>query len=319
MLRNDREALDIVSLDTLAAVLREDLPTVFKECTVDILEAKQGSSVVSSWTNLSIRGLGGSPKLVDIGGVPNLLEPKGHHLSFDICSVAETCGLSQGLFFGAGAGDARHVGRNSELMPLYLVSEEGTVSHNETRVAFLTPEKGDDCFECTKYSSTRVGFLANLFACKGEPCSLLSVKVSGRTGSQDFISAIHRILKTHFPDKAIGLGGIFRMHRARFKAHIMPDFKETVMKEGPEVDAWLRFFEFQGKGAVFLSTCLTRDPREKTGGSSLHLRLTHTHFWNPESGEGGHYHYDVTPEGVTYEAIFALAHEIVRIEDPFPE
>ena len=39
----------------------------------------------------------------------------------------------------------------------------------------------------------------------------------------------------------------------------------------------------------------------------LDLRIEHTHGLNVEKGQGGHYHYDTTPEVVEYHGYFNLA------------
>lgn len=43
--------------------------------------------------------------------------------------------------------------------------------------------------------------------------------------------------------------------------------------------------------------------------------MQHFHGWG-EHGDGGHYHYDTTPDEVEYEGYFALARSVVRIDRP---
>ncbi|XP_073937291.1 ester hydrolase C11orf54 homolog isoform X1 [Castor canadensis] len=45
------------------------------------------------------------------------------------------------------------------------------------------------------------------------------------------------------------------------------------------------------------------------------LRLEHTHFFS-RHGEGGHYHYDTTPDTVEYLGYFTPAHFLYRIDQP---
>ncbi len=47
----------------------------------------------------------------------------------------------------------------------------------------------------------------------------------------------------------------------------------------------------------------------------LDLRIEHTHCFS-EHGEGGHYHYDVTPRDVHYHGFFSVAEEIYRVDAP---
>jgi len=47
----------------------------------------------------------------------------------------------------------------------------------------------------------------------------------------------------------------------------------------------------------------------------LALRIDHTHCFS-QHGQGGHYHYDVTPETVEYEGYFTLAEKVYRVDKP---
>lgn len=47
----------------------------------------------------------------------------------------------------------------------------------------------------------------------------------------------------------------------------------------------------------------------------LSLRMEHTHCFSKHS-QGGHYHDDVTPDVVEYEAYFNVAKAIYRIDRP---
>lgn len=47
----------------------------------------------------------------------------------------------------------------------------------------------------------------------------------------------------------------------------------------------------------------------------LDLRVQHFHGFSSH-GEGGHYHYDTTPEEVHYEGYFTLAPSIIRVDQP---
>lgn len=47
----------------------------------------------------------------------------------------------------------------------------------------------------------------------------------------------------------------------------------------------------------------------------LDLRVEHTHCFS-NHGEGGHYHYDVTPNDVDYHGYYTVAEQLVRIDRP---
>jgi len=96
----------------------------------------------------------------------------------------------------------------------------------------------------------------------------------------------------------------------------MPDFCDNKLVEGSkDVDNWLRYFEF-GPNLLMLSCMITDDPSPE---KNLHLRLEHTHFYtlNKHGHEGGHYHYDTTPDIIEYEGYFSLAQYIYRVEDAY--
>src|SRR5438105_3538791 len=66
----------------------------------------------------------------------------------------------------------------------------------------------------------------------------------------------------------IGIGGVFRLVKGKIKAHVMPDFKKTVMVEGPEVNDWLKWFS-HGPNLVCLTTFLTGDPAIAKAGAAV--------------------------------------------------
>ena len=45
----------------------------------------------------------------------------------------------------------------------------------------------------------------------------------------------------------------------------------------------------------------------------LSLRLEHSHGWS-DHGQGGHYHYDVTPQEIAYRGYFNVAEKLIRID-----
>ena len=45
----------------------------------------------------------------------------------------------------------------------------------------------------------------------------------------------------------------------------------------------------------------------------LNLRIEHSHGWS-DHGQGGHYHYDVTPQEIAYRGYFNVAEKLFRID-----
>lgn len=295
-------SLFVPSLEELRDGLRRELGGNYADVEVDVV----GCPDLREW-GLAFEGLGGSERLLDVGGVPNLLNPSKHRISFDLNKLAACAELAEGCFLGASSGDANFVGCNSELVPCESIGS----GVRTTRVATVGPN-GE--FVLNKYDHSRIGFLGNLFLSEGKPGNVVAVKVAKRSeGSEaDFTAALRDALIRAFPDQAVGVGLVFQLNSGKFRAHIMPDFKKTTMVDGPEVDAWLRYFEF-GPHATFLGTIVTKDPTD----GQLNLRFTHTHFFNENTGQGGHYHNDTTPQEASYTAYLTPAKSIYRIENAF--
>jgi hypothetical protein len=171
----------------------------------------------------------------------------------------------------------------------------------------------------SSYPSEETGCLANLFLCDGKQAPLIYVKAKKRTGELNFSNCVREGFKGVDGvggDKQIGAGGVFKVNKGKVRAHIMPDFlKEKTAEDDEEaVKKWLRWYEF-GPDLLMFSCILTDDP---TPDKRLHLRLEHTHFYSTSKTkphEGGHYHFDVTPEEVEYEGYFSLAEFVYRVED----
>lgn len=103
----------------------------------------------------------------------------------------------------------------------------------------------------------------------------------------------------------MSLGGVFVIRKGKARVHVMPGFSEVPLRGREEVEGWLRYFEM-GAPLVCLSVFHSFDP-------GLGLRMEHTHCFSGH-GEGGHYHGDVTPEEVEYEAYFNVAKVLYRID-----
>lgn len=233
-------------------------------------------------------------------------DPQYHGLYYDMGLVSEKAGIPGGYVMGAGAGAKPYCGSNAELMPTLCTGAGGD---NTSRYAVVGPE-GEMVLK--PYHDDRVAILANLLVSDGLPCDVIEVRVKIRKGEKNFVTAMREGLAEQVGDSHLGLAGVFTVVNGKCKAHVMPDFKTTVMVDGPEVMEWLKFYEVD-PGMTLMSVLLTGDP---TGGS-LNLRLEHTHFFNDKLGQGGHYHYDVTPDDVEYFGYFAPADAIYRISNAY--
>ncbi len=209
----------------------------------------------------------------------------------------------RGFIIGAGAGPFHVVGVNSELMPNLSYENEKVV--NKTFYAKVDEEGGCIC-EAVPGNSTDCALMANLFGSDGDPGDVLKIVATTRIGKENFTGAIQEILKAEYGERAVSLGGVFLIRRGKANLHVMPDFS-TEPLESSQMKEWLRFYEMRAP-LVCLSTFHSVDP-------GLELRMEHTHCFSGH-GEGGHYHFDSTPEEVEYEAYFNTAKVIYRIDQP---
>ncbi|KAG1659992.1 Ester hydrolase C11orf54 [Nymphon striatum] len=86
-----------------------------------------------------------------------------------------------------------------------------------------------------------------------------------------------------------------------------PDFSPCPLNSEDEVNKWLKFYEMQAP-LVCLSEFVSSDP-------GLDLRIEHTHCFS-NHGDGGHYHYDTTPNDVEYLGYYNIAEYMYRIDRP---
>ena len=103
------------------------------------------------------------------------------------------------------------------------------------------------------------------------------------------------------------MGGVFLIKSGRAKVHVMPDFSKSPLCSDDEVNKWLQYFEASAP-LICLTTFHSIDKGQD-------LRIEHTHCFS-KHGDGGHYHYDTTPDEVEYEGYFNIANILIRIDAP---
>jgi hypothetical protein len=288
-------------LEDLVECVTAQLAQNFKSTTASV---KECPDLRQAPYNLAFAGLCGSPRIADVGGQPNLAPTPDFSKKYDLTSIAELMDMSkeQGALLGAAAGPFHVVGMNSELMP-NLSWNGGTLS-NETHYAKV---RDDGSALCEKLPSYDCALMANLFGSAGLPGPVLHIAASSRTGALNFTEAIRKALQDTYGTRTISLGGVFLISKGKAKLHVMPDFSPTPLITDEQKEGWLRFYEMEAP-LVCLSVLHSYDP-------GLDLRIEHTHCFS-DHGEGGHYHYDTTPEDVQYEAWFNVAEVLYRIDRP---
>uniref|UniRef100_A0A2K6AV59 Chromosome 11 open reading frame 54 n=1 Tax=Macaca nemestrina TaxID=9545 RepID=A0A2K6AV59_MACNE len=137
-----------------------------------------------------------------------------------------------------------------------------------------------------------LGAGAGPFQTLGFNSEVIEVKAKRRTGPLNFVTCMRQTLEKHYGNKPVGMGGTFIIQKGKVKSHIM-------------VRAHVCSFWFG------LPVLVSRDPSI----CGFDLRLEHTHFFS-HHGEGGHYHYDTTPDTVEYLGYFLPAEFLYRIDQP---
>jgi len=239
-----------------------------------------------------------------VGGVDNLNYQENHESRFTFEDVAQTVGHPHApLIIGPGAGSARIVKVNSE-----LIANANLESKKFASKTVKIDDKGH--YLMSDYPTSEFGLMANLLISEGKPGKVLQVKVSHRTGSLNFVTCMRKALEEHVKDKSVGLAGVFEIKRGTVKSHVMPDFPGCDLLNQKQVDEWLRFFEM--KAPLMCYSVFVNNDFKKLG-----LRLEHTHFVS-DHGDGGHYHYDITPEEVEYEGYFVQCEAAYRVQSAVP-
>ncbi|MCL4128494.1 UNVERIFIED_CONTAM: hypothetical protein GTU68_033486, partial [Idotea baltica] len=194
-------------------------------------------------------------------------------------------------------------GKNSELIPNLRA---GSAFKNETRIAKVSDDTGECVLLKAPSEESRCSLLLNFFACDGLKGKVVKVTAKRRTGKDDLVGCMRKALEEEYGDKAVGVGGTFLMKKGTAKIHVMPQFSKTALKSEDDVNKWLNFFDMKGP-MVFMSVFVSRDP-------GLEFRVEHTHGYG--ATEGGHYHFDITPDEVEYEGYFSIADLIYRLDRP---
>eukprot|EP00049_Salpingoeca_infusionum_P007442 m.121065 g.121065 ORF g.121065 m.121065 type:complete len:320 (+) comp13700_c0_seq5:203-1162(+) len=290
--------LHVPAYEEVCQVLTNCLQANFKDVAVSVAACPD---LTQAPFHLASPGITGKPKLVDVGGVPNLIPLVTRSKIYNLRDVADQIGMPDCFFIGAGAGSSRLAGTNCELMPNVHIGKQKI----ESRFAKVNPLDGS-C-EVIHYDSTEFGLLGNFLATEGVSGQVIKVEVSHRTGDKNFVTCMREGLGAHYDDKPVGIGGVFLIEKGSAKYHVMPDFSKIPLESDAAVDGWLKFYHTSAPFTC-LSTFISHDP-------GLDLRVDHTHGFNLK-GDGGHYHYDVTPTDVKYTGYFVVAEQIFRIDPP---
>jgi len=330
-MHTERYPLDPPSLAVIASALAPHLAKNYVSSSIAVVSCPD---LRAAPFGLTTQGLGGSPRVAEVGGQSNLFPNPQKDASWSFPDLAREMEMSGpgyeggGNLIGAGAGPWRDVGQNSELAADYSWSsslgssakdqdtaKSGEESNNSRCVLV---NKNTSEVEVRKAPAPACALMCNLFGSQGRPGDVLKITARSRAGDKaSFTECIQEALSSAFSDHdtPVSIGGVVLIKPStRAKYHVMPDFpseSELPFKDVDAVTKWLTWHDYSGP-IIGLSVIHSSDPGEEIG-----LRLEHTHTFSP-TGEhaGGHYHYDLEEgkENVEYEAYYNVAEVVYRID-----
>lgn len=288
------------SLDEVAKVLNDGLKSAFEHVEVSVVDCP---NLKDEPFTLASEGICGKPRLADVGGVPYLVPIVQKDKIYNLGTVMKQAEVPDGLAIGAGAGPFHTVGVNCEMMHNMKCGNKPVNNSHYAKVS------EDGSYEQGKFTDTcsEFGLMANLLISEGQPGKVIRVSAKKRTGTDNFVTAMRKILAAHYGTNPVGIGGAFLIAKGKAKLHIMPKFSTAPLLTNEAMDCWLKFFEMSAP-LVCLSTFVSHDP-------GWDLRIEHTHCFS-DHNQGGHYHYDTTPEEVEYLGYFNVAEWMFRIDAP---
>ncbi|KIX92085.1 uncharacterized protein Z520_12169 [Fonsecaea multimorphosa CBS 102226] len=327
-------ALSPPSLASLAEAIASGLSSNF---AVSSCSMATPPDLTAAPYHLAGPGLGGSTRIVDVGGPPNLAPSPNLTKKYDLAAIARQVDMSPstGFLLGAGAGPFYVLGQNSELMPNFAygtaAGQGGGAAdsvRNRTHYAKITAADTVCCAPIPQ-ESTGFAFMCNLFCSDGVPCECLHVTARSRSGPLNFTATIQHALQAAFGDKLISLGGVFLINKGTAKLHVMPDFPTQPFTSRADVDRWLRYFDMSFAAEEPPLVCLSVLHSGHDGGLALRMEHTHCFTVSPEgvaaggngdreTTKGGHYHYDLdeTRDEIEYEGWFNVAELLYRVDQP---
>ena len=197
---------------------------------------------------------------MDIGGPPNLVPLVKRDRLYDMKDYPKLAELKgkEGFMIGAGAAPWTYLERNAEMIPNLLVKPDGSVVQ-KTHISRTFDEDGSYKQIALPADETKMSLLGNIFMSEGQEGTVLEIKTKKRTGTENFVTCMRKILLEKYPEQSIGVGGTFLVKKGKVKIHVMPDFSVCPLNSDEDVEKWLKFYEMSSP-FVALSTFCSRDP-----------------------------------------------------------
>lgn len=287
----------------LFTVLENALHKNFDFATVEVVDCP---NLQEAPFYLASSGIGGDPLIFEYGNDGYLLPFVDKTKVYDLIpTIRQIPSYKQKDFYacGAGAGPFDWLQQNSEGIYNVRVYQNGSID-NEGHVV-RTVGNGMEVLKVPN-NETRAALLGNIFLTEGSTGKVLKIVARNRTGEENFISAMRKGLTDHYSqDQIVGLGGAFVMKQGTAHVHVMDDFSKTAIHTTEELNNWLTFHDIEGP-LIALGDFVSQE-------TDFKLRLQHFHCYSNHN-QGGHYHYDTTPESVEYEGYFNVVDRILIVD-----
>ncbi|XP_041377004.1 ester hydrolase C11orf54 homolog [Gigantopelta aegis] len=295
--------MHVPPLEEVLNVLQDGLEKNFSSISVSVVDCPD---LTKEPFFLSSPGICGKARLADIGGPPFLLPLPQKDKKFNFKQISKLVDLPDAFMIGAGAGPHHVVGVNCELVCNVHVPKDKDNDLTNQSYTVKVGQKDQGCV-MEKMTCTDFCLMGNFLCSEGKPGKVLEVIASQRTGPLNFMSCLQKTLANYYKEKPVALGGTFLVEKGKARLHIMPDFSDVPLNCDDDVNNWLKFYEMDAP-LVCVGELVSYDP-------GLQLRMEHFHCFS-QHGQGGHYHYDTTPNEVKYRGYFSLAETIYRIDEP---
>ncbi|KJH50333.1 hypothetical protein DICVIV_03527 [Dictyocaulus viviparus] len=284
----------------LRPIVETALKTNFKNVSVEVVSCPDLSIEPFSMTST---GFGRKLVIAEVGGIGNLFPIIHKEKEFDLQEICDSCQAASSFVFGPGAGPWKLVGKNCEM----IADANFSISKVATKIVSIS-SSDPPSYTLSILNSPKFSLMANL---------ALSEPGTGEcTANVRFELEMIIFLKLYeegllnITEKSVvlcvSLAGIFLLREGEAKVHVMPGFPGCSFNTKEEINKWLRFFTMKAP-LVCASVVHSYDAGYK-------LRMEHTHCYSSH-GDGGHYHYDTTPDTVVYEGWFTAAEKIFRIDE----
>lgn len=211
-----------------------------------------------------------------------------------------------------GASCAPFVVTNAigEYMPNILVSRDQetnkTVVRHGSHYAKMNCDKKS--YTTKPFDSDLLNVLGNVFVSENKTSPVIRVHAKKRIhpDGKSITEAMGSILNQLYPNEAVSMGGVLLIKSGSINVHVMPcEFGKERLDTVDKINNWLNFFDADAP-IVCQTVFHSKDP-------GLDLRMEHTHCFS-DHDQGGHYHYDTSPDTIEYEAYLNFAQDLYRVD-----